>query len=417
MVRSGIRSPILAVSEDPETLALIAGALEQDKTLEVRPARSLREGLRTAGGEAIGLVILDLKAVAEGLPDALPEAGAGRADRAAGPNKPAGQAAHLPHLVVCETGEVPLVMPMLGRTVDDCIEKRLCPTVLLTRVRSMVGTDRLDCELRAEEERHAETNAVLKKNFKEMTGLLLKVLEVRIPGASDRAKDAKDIAKFIAGRLDYPDEKRRMLIFAALMHEIGKIGLPDSLLGKWYNGVPDALKAAYRQYPTIGSMIVSTISGYKESVEAVHHQLENEDGSGFPDELVGDEIPNSARILRAVVFQEELRMEGRTTAGIVERIRGAMHSVLNERIANLVIEYLLGHSTNVDTNKLRLHVDELKPGMVLAEDIYAASGVKLLPKGVQLHDKTLAVLAERNETDPIIGGVYILTDWGLLYGT
>jgi len=287
----------------------------------------------------------------------------------------------------------------------------------LTRVRSMVGTDRLDCELRAEEERHADTNALLKKNFKEMTGLLLKVLEVRIPGASDRAKDAKDIAKFISGRLDYPDEKRRMLIFAALMHEIGKIGLPDALLGKCYNGQPGALKAAYRQYPTIGSMIVSTISGYRESAEAVYHQLENEDGSGFPDELVGDEIPNSARILRAVVFQEELRMEGRSTEGIVERMRGAMHSVLNERIANLLIEYLLEHRTNVDTNKLRLRVDELKPGMVVAEDIYAASGVKLLPKGVQLHDKTLAVLAERDETDPIIGGVYILTDWGLLYGT
>lgn len=411
MVRSGIRSPILAVSEDPETLALIAGILEQDKTLEVRPSRSLQEGLRTAGGEAIGLVILDLQAAAAGLPEAGAEA---EADRPAAPVRPA---ASPPCLVVCDTGEAPLVMPILGRTVDDCIEKQLCPAVLLTRVRSMIGTGRLDDELRAEEERHAETNVLLKKNFKEMTGLLLKILEVRIPGASDRASDAKDIAKFVAGRLGYPDEKRRMLVFAALMHEIGKIGLPDALLGKCYNGLPAALRAAYRQYPAIGSMIVSTISGYRESAEAVYHQLENEDGSGFPDELVGDEIPISARILRAVVFQEELRMEGRATEQIVERMRSAMHSVLDERIANLLIEFLLEHRTNVDTNKLRLRVDELKAGMVIAEDIYAASGVKLLPKGVQLQEKTLAVLAERNETDPIIGGVYILTDWGLLYGT
>jgi response regulator RpfG family c-di-GMP phosphodiesterase len=405
MVRSGIRSPILAVSEDPETLALIAGVLEQDKTLEVRPARSLQEGLKTAGGEAICLVILDLQAAAAGLPDPLPEAGA------------EGPVAPVPCLVVCETSEVPVVMPLLGRTVDDCVEKRLCAAVLLTRVRSMIGTGRLNDELRAEEERHAETTALLKKNFKEMTGLLLKILEVRIPGASDRAQDAKEMAKFVAGRLDYPDERRRMLIFAALMHEIGKIGLPDALLGKCCNSLPAVLKAAYRQYPTVGSMIVSTISGYRESAEAVYHQLENEDGSGFPDELVGDEIPINARILRAVVFQEELRMEGRTTDEIVERMRSAMHSLLDERIANLLIEFLLEHRTNVDTNKLRLRVDELKAGMVIAEDIYAASGVKLLPKGVQLQNKTLAVLAERNETDPIIGGVYILTDWGLLYGT
>ena len=62
-------------------------------------------------------------------------------------------------------------------------------------------------------------------------------------------------------------------------------------------------------------------------------------------------------------------------------------------------------------------MDDLKPGMVIAEDVYAASGVKLLPKGVQLRDKTLALLLERNETDPVLGGIYILTDWSLLYGT
>ena len=110
-------------------------------------------------------------------------------------------------------------------------------------------------------------------------------------------------------------------------------------------------------------------------------------------------------------------MEGLSTEEVVGRVRSAMHSILNERIANLLIEYLLSHRTVADTNKLRLRVDELKAGMVVAEDIYAASGVKLLPKGVRLQDKTLAVLAERNETDPIIGGVYILTDWGVLYGT
>ena len=62
-------------------------------------------------------------------------------------------------------------------------------------------------------------------------------------------------------------------------------------------------------------------------------------------------------------------------------------------------------------------MDELTPGMVIAEDVYAASGVKLLPRGVQLRDKTLALLQQRNETDPVLGGIYILTDWSLLYGT
>ena len=98
-------------------------------------------------------------------------------------------------------------------------------------------------------------------------------------------------------------------------------------------------------------------------------------------------------------------------------MRLAIHSVLEQRIANLLIEFLREHNVKPETNKLKLRVDELKPGMVIAEDVYAASGVKLLPKGVQLRDKTLALLLERNETDPVLGGIYILTDWSLLYGT
>jgi hypothetical protein len=272
-------------------------------------------------------------------------------------------------------------------------------------------------DLKAEEERLSATNTLLKTNFEELTTILLKILEVRVPGASDRAYDAKACVKFIAKKLEFPHERRKQLVFAALLHEIGKVGLPDSVAGKLYHNLPPTLKTAYRQHPTIGSMIISTMTGYRESAEAVHHQLENYDGSGFPDGLMADEIPCHARILRAVVFQEELRGQGCAIDVVIEQVHLAIHSALEQNIANLLIEFLREHNVKPETNKLKLCVDELKPGMVIAEDVYAASGVKLLHKGVQLRDKTLAVLMERNETDPVLGGIYILTDWSLLYGT
>jgi HD-GYP domain-containing protein (c-di-GMP phosphodiesterase class II) len=309
---------------------------------------------------------------------------------------------------------------MIGRSleqgVDDYIEKRLCPHILLPRVRSLVGAKTLQEDLKAEEERLSETNTLLKRNFEELTTILLKILEVRVPGASDRAYDAKACVKFIAQRLELPREKRKQIVFAALLHEIGKVGLPDGVAGKLYHNLSTTLRSTYRQHPTIGSMIISTMTGYRESAEAIHHQLENYDGSGLPDELMADEIPAHARILRAVVFQEELRAQGCTVDVVIEQVRLAINSVLEQRIANLLIEFLRKHDVKPETNKLKLSVDELKPGMVVAEDIYAASGVKLLPKGVQLRDRTLALLMKRNETDPVLGGIYILTDWSLLYG-
>jgi response regulator RpfG family c-di-GMP phosphodiesterase len=404
MTDTGRRARVLVVNDDPEILGLIAGILRKDEAVETRLSRDAREGGAIASEFAPDLILCSLTDVADWV-------------RFRSRQQAHNETTSFLLLLVCDRGGAGMIGRSLEQGVDDYIEKEFCPHILLSRVRSLVSAKRLQEELRAEEERLSEKNALLKKNFEELTAILLKILEVRVPGASDRAHGAKACVKFIAERLHFPHEKRKQIVFAALLHEIGKIGLPDSVAGKQYLNLPAALRSTYRQHPTIGTMIISTMTGYRESAEAVHHQLENYDGSGFPDGLMGEEIPSHARILRAVVFQEELRGQGCALGAIIEQVRLAIHSVLEQGIANLLIEFLREHNAKPETNKLKLRVDDLKPGMVIAEDVYAASGVKLLPKGVSLRDKTLAVLLERNESDPVLGGIYILTDWSLLYGT
>jgi response regulator RpfG family c-di-GMP phosphodiesterase len=296
----------------------------------------------------------------------------------------------------------------LEQGADDFIEREACEEILLPKIRSMLDKRRLRRNLWREEKRLAEANALLERNFKELTSILLKILEVRVPGASDRSEAAKAIADFISQRLGVHEQRKRQIIFAALLHEIGKIGLPDELVWKRYYELPASLLSVFQQYVTVGSMIISTVTGYREAAEAVHHQLECFDGSGFPGSLIGDEIPLGARIIRAIVVYEELEAEGYSSEGIVERIRSSMHSVLDQGIANLLIEFILSQEKKEGPQETKIPLDELVPGMVIAEDIFAASGVKLLPKGVELQEKTLALLWDRNATDPIIGGVYVL---------
>ncbi len=251
---------------------------------------------------------------------------------------------------------------------------------------------------------------MLERNFRELTAILLKILEVRVPGASDRASLAKNAVEFLSEKFNFVKEKRKSLIFAALLHEIGKVGLPDDIVGKHYNKLPAAFLPTFQQYTTVGSMVISTMTGFKEAADAVYRQLENYDGTGFPDGLMGEEIPIDGRILRAIVFQEELHAEGCSLEEMIDKIRVAMHTILDQRIANPLIEFLLEQNRKPDTNKLKIPLDELKAGMVIADDVYASSGVKLLPKGVRLQEKMLNVLMGRNREDPIIGGVYIVTD-------
>jgi response regulator RpfG family c-di-GMP phosphodiesterase len=403
MTNAEKKSRVLAVHDDPETLEMIGGILRKDDAVDARLAPDAAQGKPIASEFVPELIICSLAAGAEWA-------------RIRKSMQTRDEADPFLLLLVCDGADVGAIGRGLEEGGDDYLRKEFFPRLLLPRVRSLIGARRLQEELKAEEERLSDINSLLKRNFEELTAILLKILEVRVPGASDRAHDAKACVKFIAKKLQLPYEKRKQIVIAALFHEIGKVGLPDDVADKQPHNLPPSLKSTYRQHPTIGSIIVSTITGYRESAEAVHHQLENYDGSGFPDGLMGEEIPGQARILRAVVFQEDLRAQGCATDVLIEKAHHSINSVLDKQIANLLIEFLRARVVKPETNKLKLRVDELKPGMVVAEDVYAASGVKLLPRGIQLRDKTLALLMERNETDPVLGGIYIVTDWSLFYG-
>jgi hypothetical protein len=71
-------------------------------------------------------------------------------------------------------------------------------------------------------------------------------------------------------------------------------------------------------------------------------------------------------------------------------------------------EFIIESDKDFSLNKYKIHVEELQAGMVIAEDVYAISGVKLIPKGIKLQEHTIQILLQRHDRDPIIGGVYVL---------
>ena len=397
MMNPGTRSVILLVSGSPRVLDSAEELLKANEAIEIHRALNCEEAARIASSTRPDLVICHCQTHPE-CPlscKMIEEDGQGPAP---------------PFLLLSDRMEPAEIARSLDQGANDYLEISLCRQLLLPKVRSLLRTRDCEQDLWEEEKRLSQANGLLERNFKEMTAILLKILEIRIPGASDRSEVAKAMADFFGSRLGLDDESRRQIVFAALLHEMGKIGLPDDVLCKSFCTLPTALLPVYQQYTTVGSMIISTITGYRESAEAVYHQLENYDGSGFPAELMGDEIPLGARVLRAIVFVEDLHGQGQPVETIIEQVRLSMHAILDQRIANLLIEFLLAENTKVDTDKAKIPFDNLTAGMVIAEDVYAASGVKLLPKGVQLQEKILTLLRERHVTDPIIGGVYVLTN-------
>jgi response regulator RpfG family c-di-GMP phosphodiesterase len=295
----------------------------------------------------------------------------------------------------------------LSHGADDYVEKDVPGDVFLGKVKALLRIKRLHTQLEEGQKQLAETNRLLERNFKELTAILVKILDSRIPGAGERAEVARGIAEYIAEGLKLSFEDTRSVTFAAICHEIGKVGLSDQLIKEIPEMSGPSCATAYFQYPVIGSMIISAITGFEEAMESVYHQLENYDGSGCPDGLRHDEIPIGARILRAITFQEELLAKGLSIDEVVSEVRAAMNRMLDPSVAGLLANLLMEKGKSMPLDIRKVTVDQLAPDMVLADDVYSLSGVKLLPKGVRLQEHMIEILAHRSRKDSIVGGVHV----------
>ena len=100
----------------------------------------------------------------------------------------------------------------------------------------------------------------------------------------------------IALALGLDADMQRTIEAAALLHDVGKIGVPDAILRKPGRLSEDDF-AAIKQHPMMGSVIVGAVPGFEETLDAVRHHHERWDGDGYPFGLVGKETPLSARLM------------------------------------------------------------------------------------------------------------------------
>lgn len=103
-------------------------------------------------------------------------------------------------------------------------------------------------------------------------------------------------ARLIAAAMELPQAEVDAVGEAALLHDLGKIGMPDRILAK-----PDRLTdeefGVVQQHPVAGADILRSIAPLRRYAMAVRHHHERFDGNGYPDRLRGSDIPLAARII------------------------------------------------------------------------------------------------------------------------
>lgn len=136
----------------------------------------------------------------------------------------------------------------------------------------------------------------LEKAYIETVESLVKTIEARDPYAGDHTESVQKIAVEIGKKLELSKAELKILKLAARLHDIGKIGIPDSILLK-PGKLTDEEYELIKRHPQIGFEILSKVDNLKELAKVVLHHHEWYSGKGYPFGLKGEEIPLLSRIL------------------------------------------------------------------------------------------------------------------------
>lgn len=140
-------------------------------------------------------------------------------------------------------------------------------------------------------------NLELAQTNRELLELMVKSIEARDPYTSGHSRRVKEYAIKIAKLMGYSQAEVEKIGTAALLHDVGKIyDKYAPILAKDDRLTPEEW-AIIKEHPVDGANLVATMTRLRDLVPAVRHHHENWDGTGYPDALVGEEIPLASRVI------------------------------------------------------------------------------------------------------------------------
>jgi putative two-component system response regulator len=268
---SSVTSVILVVEDDPDVRSLATHLLERDGYRVIAVADG-DAGYRAVAEHLPDLVLLDV-----GLPkvDGYELTRMLRLDP---------RNATLPILLVTGRTAAEDVVAGLDAGADDFVRKPYDRDELSARIRSAL---RLRRALVGMEAAHSVVAA------------LANAVEAKDAPTEHHCQRLAQLATRLAIRLDLPAAELDAIAYGALLHDVGKIGVPEAILTK-AGPLDEDEWAVMRRHPEIGERICAPLASFAAFGPIIRHHHERWDGSGYPDGLSRESIPTGARVVALV---------------------------------------------------------------------------------------------------------------------
>lgn len=223
----------------------------------------------------------------------------------------------------------------------DFIRKPFVASVLVLRVQHAVELIRLQRDLESMVDEKTRENENL---FLHVVECLADAIDAKDNYTKGHSGRVAQYSKEIAERFGYDEKQQEKIFMMGLLHDVGKIGVPDEVINK-----PGRLSeeefAKIQKHPAIGGRILGNIKEMPELAAGAKWHHERYDGTGYPEGLAGEDIPEAARIIavadaydamtsnrsyRGVLPQEKVRQE-------IERGKG---SQFDPKFADIMLQMI-----------------------------------------------------------------------------
>jgi len=229
-------------------------------------------------------------------------------------------------------------------------------------------------------------NDKLKRSYLTSIKVFSGLLELREARLAGHGRRVADLARKLALAMGCADDEAQQIFVAGLLHDIGLIGVPDTLLAKTAARYTPQEIALFHRHAAIGEQALMPLEEMQPVAAVIRAHHERFDGQGFPDKRAGSDIPLGARILAIVDAFDDLQnghlvetplttQEART---VLRHSRGTQ---FDPEVLDVFLHITEPERPKPPTAAIQMSTEQLEPDMVLAKDLVSTTGVLMLTAG------------------------------------
>jgi len=240
-----------------------------------------------------------------------------------------------------------------------------------------------------------QAHEALKDSYGASIKVFSSIIEMREGRVAGHARRVADHAAQLAQRLGMTEGETQDVTFAALLHDIGKMGLPDELINKPFSTLTPSEADQVMKHPAVGQGVLMALDALHGAARLIRSHHERFDGAGYPDGLKGKSIFLGARILAVANDYDALQMGTLSNRRLsVDEARDFLAANRGKRYDSQVVDEFLallreGEAESARSPEYGIKSDGLRVGMVLARDLVTSDGILLLAKDHILDEKLI----------------------------